>query len=731
MEFRLSHHASERLMSTAFPGRLENTSQKKKISQLKYYKEHKAPRQAMIRLPSGRMSGCAMPMLGQALPLFRRVLLLYLLAIVVPTLVLLYLGLQAVRRQREAIGSLSVSNLRLSGERLAAELERRTSQLAEAALHDPEIARLPLPADGRFTPEATARIRSGFDSIQARHQIARHFFLLQGNAVRFPLVRTPPPQPLQAGSRTNSSVAQRFVQLFFEAEDQELRQQRPDLALEGYRQSYQLAVSGPWKAQALERVARCLQKTNQDVKAQEAYRTLLDHYGNLYDPFFRPYALIAILELKAPELVPELRRELLRGQWELSAEQVDYFLERLTAQSNAPPETSESEFLAHLRLAQALEEKFQHQGPLRAGEVYALAFTRGPASYQTYYTPWPTPGEPETLVGLSVNLKWVQQQLLPQLLASLGISQEARLVPSGSKDRAAQDRGVVRVAFKGAFPFWELAIAPAGGAGLAATSRDTLIFALSTALVLSVLVLSILLLIRDVFRQIEMGRLRADFVSGISHELKTPLTLIRLYGETLLEGGDFPEPERRSYYQVITRESERLTRLIEKVLDFSRIDRDKKQYHLQEGDLAATIIDAVHIYGEYLKRRGFFIETDFAPRLPPARFDPEAVSQAVLNLLDNAAKYSAESKFVGVRLLAREDRVTVEVEDHGIGIPASERAKLFEQFYRAPGAAGQGGYGLGLYLVKHIMDAHGGSVEVESEAGRGSRFRLNFPCIKS
>lgn len=672
-----------------------------------------------------------MPVTGRAVPLFRRVLPLYLIAIVVPTLVLLYLGLQAVRRQREAIASLSVSNLHLSGDRLAAELERRAAELAEAALHDPEVAYLSLPVDGRFTPEVAARIRSGFDRIQARHPIARHFFLLQGNALRFPMLRTPPPQPLQASSRSNSKAAQLFAQLFFEAEDQELRLQRPDLALEGYSQSYQLAVPGAWKARALERVARCLQKTHQEGKAQEAYRTLLERYGNLYDPFFRPYALVAILELKAPELVPEMQRQLLRGQWELSAEQVDYFLERLAAQSNTPQKTSETEFLAHFRLAQALEEKFQHQGPLRPGEVYALAFTRGPANYQTYYTQWAAPGEPETLVGLSVNLEWVQQKLLPQSLAGLGMLQQARLVASGSKDANPVDGGVVNAAFKGAFPFWELAIEPASGAGLAASSRDTLIFELSTVLVLSLLVLSVSLLIRDVFRQMEMGRLRADFVSGISHELKTPLTLIRLYGETLLEGGEFPEAERRGYYQVITREGERLTRLIEKVLDFSRIDRDRKQYHLQEGDLAATIAGAVQIYGEYLKRRGFSIETDFTPRLPPARFDPEAVSQAVLNLLDNAAKYSAESKFVGVRLLAREDRVIFEVEDHGIGIPASEQEKLFEQFYRAPGATGKGGYGLGLYLVKHIMDAHEGRVEVESEAGRGSRFRLIFPCTKS
>jgi signal transduction histidine kinase len=114
--------------------------------------------------------------------------------------------------------------------------------------------------------------------------------------------------------------------------------------------------------------------------------------------------------------------------------------------------------------------------------------------------------------------------------------------------------------------------------------------------------------------------------------------------------------------------------------------------------------------------------------LPAVAFDPDAVAQAVVNLLDNAAKYSGDSKFVGVRLLAEDSAVVFEVADRGIGIPTEEHEKIFRQFYRSGTRSGKGGYGLGLYLVKHIMDAHGGRVEVQSDAGRGSRFRLVFPA---
>ena len=158
------------------------------------------------------------------------------------------------------------------------------------------------------------------------------------------------------------------------------------------------------------------------------------------------------------------------------------------------------------------------------------------------------------------------------------------------------------------------------------------------------------------------------------------------------------------------------------------MDRGEKRYHLEPGDFASVVRDSLAIYGQYLRRQGFQVEVTVDGHLPVTRFDPDAVVDALLNLVDNAAKYSGEATYVGVRVRSEGERVVCEVEDRGNGIPPADREHLFRKFHRGRNAAGKGGYGLGLYLVKHVMDAHGGTIEVHSETGRGTRFRLVFPA---
>jgi len=591
------------------------------------------------------------------------------------------------------------------------------------------------------------QIRLQFERLREQHPIAGYFFLLEGNSVRYPRLRTPPPRQLEAYAMSEDPAGgKKYVALFREAEDQELRLDHPEQALAGYHRCYELPTVASLKALALSRMARCFQKLNRPSAAEQAYRTLLENDGDLRDLSHRPYALTASFELEqTPARHAQLYRDLVRGRWELSAEQVEYFLSRLTSPLAHTPDVAGtsrgsvgsepvggSDYLGHFEFARALEAGFRHRGPLRSGEVYAYALAGGQGGYQTYYTLLSAGAGRDGLLGLAVNLKWWEQNLLPQCRARLAIKEEVRAVwKSGPGAAPPQRAGAeVPVALPGIFPFLDLSLSPAPGATWSDTTRrGFLVYTGSTLLIVAVLIMGILLLVRDVSRESQLNQLRSDFVSAVSHELKTPLTLIRLYGETLLEGEGFPEEERRGFYQIITREAERLTHLIDKVLTFSRIESGQKQYHLQEGDLGLVVARTLEVYRQYLTQRGFSLTADLAADLPLVRFDPDAVSQALLNLLDNAVKYSGDSTDVNVRLRVLDGKVILEVEDHGIGIPPEERQKVFEQFYRVSNGAAKGGYGLGLFLVRHIMEAHGGSIEMESTRGEGSRFRLLFPAL--
>ncbi len=234
---------------------------------------------------------------------------------------------------------------------------------------------------------------------------------------------------------------------------------------------------------------------------------------------------------------------------------------------------------------------------------------------------------------------------------------------------------------------------------------------------------------RSVNQEMELARLKSDFVSNVSHELKTPLALIRLFAETL-ELGRVRRPEKmQEYYSTIRKESERLTGLINNLLDFSRIEAGGKQYRFERTDLAGLVGQAIGAYRYQLDEKGFQVEETLAGDLPPVLVDRESYSLCVLNLLDNAVKYSGDSRQVAVRLNRENGSVALEVEDRGIGIARKDHIRIFEKFYRAgdPLVHTTKGSGLGLSLVKHVAQAHHGTVSVESSPGQGSKFILKVP----
>jgi signal transduction histidine kinase len=249
------------------------------------------------------------------------------------------------------------------------------------------------------------------------------------------------------------------------------------------------------------------------------------------------------------------------------------------------------------------------------------------------------------------------------------------------------------------------------------------------ALVLGVALFGGYLLLRDVNRDVRMTEVRSQFVASVSHELKTPLTAIRMFAETLAMGRSRDEQTKSEYLETIVNESERLARLVDNVLDFSKIEQGKKIYRLRPVRLEDVAGSAVRAMQFPLAQQGFHLNYSVAEDMPELQADPDAIQQAILNLLTNAMKYSGDSREIDLHLYARNGDAVIEVVDRGLGLTPDERKRVFEKFYRAPSHESHSiaGTGLGLTLVAHIANGHGGRVEVESAPGEGSTFCILIP----
>ncbi len=250
--------------------------------------------------------------------------------------------------------------------------------------------------------------------------------------------------------------------------------------------------------------------------------------------------------------------------------------------------------------------------------------------------------------------------------------------------------------------------------------------------VVAVLVAGIVLMLRGAQRELRLSQMKSDFVSNVSHELKTPLASIRLFGE-LLRSGRVSSPEKvREYGSLIETEGRRLSQLITNILDFSRIESARRPYAREPVDLNALVKDTLERFEVAVKHQGFTIDFEPPPQRVVTRGDSGALGQAVYNLVDNALKYSKDDRRLEVELSCNGTEATLVVRDHGVGIPKAEQEKIFDRFHRvSTGLVHEvRGSGLGLSIVKHVVEAHQGRIEVQSEVGKGSAFTVRLPCLQ-
>ena len=364
-------------------------------------------------------------------------------------------------------------------------------------------------------------------------------------------------------------------------------------------------------------------------------------------------------------------------------------------------------------------------------------------AYLFYPLADPTSGRQSGLAGVFLNKDFVSDDLLAgSIRKTLNIyHDDTAAAPDIAititdennqvyfSNAAAQNGYLLETNFNRPFSNWRVRLG-LKNTNLDAIARNSFLqSAGATLLVLLLLLGGIILTIRATDREARLAEAKSNFVANVSHELKTPLSLLTLFSEILELGRVKNDEKKIEYYQVIRHESRRLNKMIDNILDFSKIEAGRKTYKFVDGDMREVIDDVLASYRFQIVNSGFDVQKNIPASLPPVLIDRDAMAQAISNLIDNAIKYSGKVKQLSITAEALGSKLSVEIADQGIGIPRVEQAKVFEKFYRV----GNGmvhdvkGSGLGLSLVKHIIEAHKGTIFVKSEVGTGSRFTIILP----
>lgn len=348
--------------------------------------------------------------------------------------------------------------------------------------------------------------------------------------------------------------------------------------------------------------------------------------------------------------------------------------------------------------------------------------------------------EPDLIFGAQLNLTNIVAGLEPLVRAPESVRPDVQvaLINDAGKIVAGMTAGArpfVVGEIGSVLPHWKIGVYLKNPEALQRGAHTLkMVLTLSVVAMMAAIAFGSALIGRDLRRELSLARKKTDFVSNVSHELKTPLTSIRMFSELLSEGKVADEAQRKHFLQIIGSETARLTRLINNVLDFARMERGEKEYKLERCDLKEVVRDTVESYRPQLEAKGLKVRISLPEVSLETRGDCDALAQVLVNLLSNAEKYAATGGEIEVRLTKETPSgshlsAEVRVLDRGPGVRRGAEEKIFEQFYRAHDSLSNGvqGSGLGLTLARQIARAHGGDVRYEAREGGGSCFVVTLP----
>ncbi|HUU38548.1 MAG TPA: ATP-binding protein [Candidatus Desulfaltia sp.] len=540
-----------------------------------------------------------------------------------------------------------------------------------------------------------------------------------------------------AGKQVLSSQDDRSGELILQAQHAEFSIKNLRQALSLLNQALSLADSASQKSFVRLQIGRILVKSGDEEEALRLYKEILDQSGDLTDEYGIPFSLYAADRLSglSGDNGPILSRleGLMRGSGWLPPAAF-YFIRDITVQLEANAHGSlPSDKVNQLR--QSVENELANLERIPALKAFVAGWIsrRNSSSRANELSTWEAHGDVPWLVGVRAGFGGEAQYLFafhgPEVLRSV-------IEKSGLTDTfpgsclIVTGPGAEGIPPGSSFQGFRLHFEETG---ISAWSSSSLPFPI---LYWSILILVIgftgfgmYLLWRDVRRELALADMKSHFAASVSHELKTPLTAIRMFAEALAMGVQSQPEAQQEYLRTIISESERLSRLLNNVLDYSKIEQGTRTYRFEPLSLEDVIRAAAKAMVFSIGQKGFSLQIEADKGLPQVQADKDALEQAVLNLLDNAVKYSGKNRELRLRLYRREKSICIDVIDFGIGIADENKTRIFGKFFRAPGSENQRipGTGLGLTIVSHIAEAHGGRVEVLSRPGEGSTFSIILP----
>lgn len=696
----------------------------------------------------------------------KKLIVIFFLTIFLPAVSLSIFGIRAVKNERFRLAEQLENEHRRTAELLRS---RISAEFRELGLVLQNLAESPIFKD-RNEKAITNLVRA---QLANNPFVDTVFYIYENEEPRFPTFHPAPALPSLNPRLIPTGPLQETLN---KAQEHEFITKNYRRAISLYRDIGRQTRDQNIQAQMLYNESRCLVKLNRHAEAIENFGKIDKSYPEAISASGVPLALVSQLQTvhcyhalgdlaSALKICLDLYRDIIEMRWALREAQfktyaglVEEAMEEILGKNPANP-SIESLANQYARLKTMLRDKNAEWTVISAIQreiipdlrrrqtaphvILPIRYSKtiGDRTFLVLASPiFERPEKDSTgLIGLKIKEDFLLNNILAEVAANDQSNDQTGVVISNlegrillGKENLSEELATITEFFDDNFPPWKMEFfrSKAEGFGIARIRSSFYFWTILTLVV--VLTFGAVLIARTIAHEMEILKLKSDFVSSVSHEFKTPLTSIKALAERLQSDKVKDSDRMKQYFSLISQNADQLTRLVKNLLNFSKIEEGKIAYNFALTDVARLVDQQIRDFEKNEVQKGVRIRALIPDDIPPLLVDREALSQAVNNLIDNAFKFSSMDKEIEVCVKKDERNVAIEVSDRGIGIPQDELEKIFEKFYQGRNAVKQSakGTGLGLTLVKHMAEAHGGKVSVRSKVGEGSTFSLILPITR-